>query len=144
MPRHAQSLIYTPFPILRSDIDLAISKGRRQKPDDVKEIPSSIKVPRESIREEDACLQLTFDGNVIAVREGQAFPDFAKALKKHHKKIRRDVLTLNFDANVISDGEGQDFFDFASVIKRKHQKDGKKPHSHSSLGRLIGSIIHAQ
>lgn len=144
-PRHAGPSFHTPFPILESDSDSSISKGRRQKTDVFKEIPSNIEVQREGIRGEGACLQLTFDGNVLVVGEGQAFPDFAKTLKKHRKKMRRDALKLTFDGNnVMSVREGQAFSDFASTLKQKLWKDGKTPRGHSPRCGLFGSVMHAQ
>lgn len=136
--------LHTPFPLMRSDSESAVSKGRVRKPDDCEEIPSSIEVRCEGIRGEDACLQLTFDGNVVAVGEGQIFPDFAKALKKHRKKLRRDALQLTFDGNVISVGEGQAFPDFAAALKQRRRKHRKKPREQSPFRGLFGSVMHAQ
>jgi hypothetical protein len=130
---------HTPFPILESDSDSSISKGRRQKTDVFKEIPSNIEVQREGIHGEDACLQLTFDGKVIAVGEGQAFPDFCKTLKKHRRKMRRDALKLTFDgSNVMSVREGQAFSD--CLLRRLNRNFGRMAKSHADTLHVADSL----
>jgi hypothetical protein len=86
------------FPLVRSDSDTAVSKGRRRKPDDSAEIPRLVQVPEctNFEKHQNSCLQLTFDGNVISVGAGEhsnsAYPDFAKALRRNRKKSQKDAL----------------------------------------------------
>jgi hypothetical protein len=144
------------FPLVRSDSETAISKGRRRKPDDTVEIPHLIQIPEcTDLKNERSCLQLTFDGNVISVGAGErraAYPDFGKALRRSRKKSQQqqqqqqDALQLTFDGNVITVKEGQAFPDFAAALK-KHQRNRKNKKSlvgYSSFQGIIQSVLHVQ
>jgi hypothetical protein len=137
------------FPLVRTDSETAISKGRRRKPDDCAEIPHVIQVRERTKlkRNEKSCLQLTFDGHVISVGAGEhrAYPDFCQAIKRSRKKSQKDATQLAFDGSVITVKEGQAFPDLAASLK-KHQRNCKikKARGHSSFQEIIQSVLHIQ
>jgi hypothetical protein len=137
------------FPLVRSDSDTAISRGRRRKPDDCVEIPHLVQVPEPectNLKNEKSCLQLTFDGNVISAGAGDhhAYPDFSKALRRNRKKSQKEAVQLTFDGSVITVKEGQAFPDFAAALQ-KHERNCKtKKARHSFIQEMIQSVLHVQ